>query len=529
MRRLLSRFYWIMLFLSTTVISCCASSNYGLYNLSLIPGTEVTNFTWSINLSNNSQPVLTTDYPVAKIREYGVTTMDFSYYRNGDYFCDLEFYCRNGNISFRGYGRGMEVMNFELEEIVQLIKEYGLTPVSVKIVMEGSAETKELYFSSSDRQYTGFHHYSNDFFYGNGFFYVYSYDENGTLSESESSFRINQKDLMVTFDKFGRIESAYIPSEEYKYQKMTGLFYLDGQTYTVQDLGFLPENLVAKAAIDDSNAPADPYLIDTGITDPIFWNNIKNYDEDEDGILSAGEAQVITYLNLRDMGIKSLDGINYFTRLQTLWCENNEITHLDLSNCTQLTILSCDNNQITSLSVYPESSFDVFSCQNNAYHITSPFDITKLPGNFIPERASTWNGGTLNGTILIANDGTVTYTYDYTGNNNRFISCELIIDDEIPTTLNSLILPENLNVISTEAFVNVNTNMVIIPENVSRIENNAFASCSKLYTAVFYSTNVEISDNIFGDMQNIDIWCYENSSAHIWAQNKNYNIKFIGE
>ena len=76
----------MIIFLSLTVISCFASSDHGLYNVSLIPETEVTDFTWDITFDGNNQPVLTTDYPVSKIRQYGITSMDFSYYKDEEFF-----------------------------------------------------------------------------------------------------------------------------------------------------------------------------------------------------------------------------------------------------------------------------------------------------------------------------------------------------------------------------------------------------------------------------------------------------------
>ena len=217
MRRPLLYICWSMLFLSIAVISCCASSNYGLYNISLIPGTEVTNFTWSITFTNNNEPVLTTDYPIAKINQYGVTAMDFSYYHNGDWFCDFTFtYSPNNPINtftFTGYGIGQEVMNMDLQGIVSLVKEYGLTSIGPNIIMKGSTETKELFFNASEMKYLVYHHSSNDFDYGNGFHYQYSYDENGFLEDIFTSHRKNSKDLYVDFDKYGRIDSAYFSDE----------------------------------------------------------------------------------------------------------------------------------------------------------------------------------------------------------------------------------------------------------------------------------------------------------------------------
>ena len=49
------------------------------------------------------------------------------------------------------------------------------------------------------------------------------------------------------------------------------------------------------------------------------------------------------------MNISDLTGIEYFTALTWLWCEDNQLTSLDVTQNTSLENLTCQNNNITSI------------------------------------------------------------------------------------------------------------------------------------------------------------------------------------
>lgn len=84
--------------------------------------------------------------------------------------------------------------------------------------------------------------------------------------------------------------------------------------------------------------------------------NFRKYISDHidlDGTMSLGANEIsrCTSLSVADCGIKSLEGIEYFTNLTSLYCENNELTSLDVSKNTALSILNCSHNRLTSLNV----------------------------------------------------------------------------------------------------------------------------------------------------------------------------------
>ena len=86
--------------------------------------------------------------------------------------------------------------------------------------------------------------------------------------------------------------------------------------------------------------------------DPKFIEYCLNYfDTDNNGKLSMQEAEQVTRIDFTDMGLNltSLAGIEYFSNLEWLDCENNSLTELDLSYNTTLNQLYCSKNQLTSL------------------------------------------------------------------------------------------------------------------------------------------------------------------------------------
>ena len=64
--------------------------------------------------------------------------------------------------------------------------------------------------------------------------------------------------------------------------------------------------------------------------------------------------------------IYDLTGIEEFTSLNKLICQDNHLTSLDISNNTVLTQLNCSqNNQLTSLDVSNNTALTVLSCTSN--------------------------------------------------------------------------------------------------------------------------------------------------------------------
>ncbi len=176
---------------------------------------------------------------------------------------------------------------------------------------------------------------------------------------------------------------------------------------------------------------------DTNFPDAVFREYIgTQFDTNNDSNLSEEEINTVTKIGVTRKAITSLQGVEYFTALTELVCDNcqltsldvsknialqkmscvgNQIISLDVSSNINLAQLVCSNNQLTSLNVKDDV---LLICQGNSYAITvdsanRTFDLTNLPGDFDATMASNWSGGTVEGNILTVNSGTSQITYIY--------------------------------------------------------------------------------------------------------------------
>ena len=137
-----------------------------------------------------------------------------------------------------------------------------------------------------------------------------------------------------------------------------------------QDSFILDEESVVETANLAEGIPIDA----THFPDPVFRNYIMNEFDDGDGYLSENERNRVWSIEVKNKGISSLAGIEYFGNLESLNCFNNQLTSLDVSKCTELHQLYCDANQLTSLNVSGCTALDGLICSFN--QLTS-LDVSK--------------------------------------------------------------------------------------------------------------------------------------------------------
>ena len=103
------------------------------------------------------------------------------------------------------------------------------------------------------------------------------------------------------------------------------------------------------------------------IPDPNFQAYlVANYDQNSDNEISRFEIEKLKSLIVSSLGIASLEGIEHFTNLEGLACDNNSLTELDLSKNTQLTELTCGYNKISKLILPPNAEkMTWLSCGDN--------------------------------------------------------------------------------------------------------------------------------------------------------------------
>ena len=118
---------------------------------------------------------------------------------------------------------------------------------------------------------------------------------------------------------------------------------------------------------------------ETNFPDAKFRSFVKeNLDKNKDDILDAGEIAAVKKIEANKMGIKSLEGVGFFTALETLKCWDNELTGLDLSKNTKLTSLSCSENELTALDVSKNTELTRLYCRSNRLTALDVSKNTKL-------------------------------------------------------------------------------------------------------------------------------------------------------
>jgi Leucine-rich repeat (LRR) protein len=120
---------------------------------------------------------------------------------------------------------------------------------------------------------------------------------------------------------------------------------------------------IALASQQEAGIPID----EEHFPDAAFRSYVTSViDSDASGTLSEAERNAVEALDLGDMGISSLAGLQHFPRLQGLSCANNQLSALDLSGNAAIIVLNCSGNRLTALDVSALSGLTAFSCAQNS-------------------------------------------------------------------------------------------------------------------------------------------------------------------
>ena len=109
---------------------------------------------------------------------------------------------------------------------------------------------------------------------------------------------------------------------------------------------------------------ADVEINEANFPDENFRSWVLSY-YGADGMLTNDEITGRIFIDVRLKSIQSLKGIEYFTALTSLSCDENRLTALDVSKNTALTDLSCYGNQLTALDVSGCTALQSLICSDN--------------------------------------------------------------------------------------------------------------------------------------------------------------------
>ena len=99
--------------------------------------------------------------------------------------------------------------------------------------------------------------------------------------------------------------------------------------------------------------------------DANFRNYLLSTYYGDDRVLTPEEIAYFTQIDLQYRNIADLTGIEHFTALKQLTCNNNQLTTLDVSGCTALETLFCYNNPMTMLDASGCTALERLDCYDN--------------------------------------------------------------------------------------------------------------------------------------------------------------------
>ena len=142
-----------------------------------------------------------------------------------------------------------------------------------------------------------------------------------------------------------------------------------------------------------SLAWADVSIDKSIFPDDVFRSHVTVFfDTDKDARLSDSEIAKVTKMDLAKASspnIESLEGIQYFTALTELECQNLKLTSLDMSQNLLLETLLCYNNNIQFLNISGNTNLSLLNCGKNSLEALDVSNNTKLESLYCQENKLT--------------------------------------------------------------------------------------------------------------------------------------------
>ncbi len=161
----------------------------------------------------------------------------------------------------------------------------------------------------------------------------------------------------------------------------------DGTSFTKTASGGIGDDtdLAAGMILDLGAIDLSGASYQAAIANPAFINAVGNQVgwEVTGGIVYLTEAnkqaiEAVTSLNIEEKNLTDISGIEYFTKLTSLSCGNNQLTALPVEKLTQLTSLDCSDNQLTALPVENLTNLKLLYCSNNQLTALPVEELTQL-------------------------------------------------------------------------------------------------------------------------------------------------------
>lgn len=190
-------------------------------------------------------------------------------------------------------------------------------------------------------------------------------------------------------------------------------------------------------------------------------SNINSNNDDEISCEEANDYEGA--LNLYNLSITNLTGVEAFTNVTTLNCNGNDLTSLDVSNMSSLTVLNCNNNALTSLNIANNLALTSLNCNNNA--LTSLDVSNNIALTFL---SCSYNDLT-NLNIANGNNENITNTAI---TNNPYLAC-VQVDDATYANTNWLAFKDETAIFSEDCSASLSTANFELEQSISVYPNPA--------------------------------------------------------
>ncbi|WP_108807442.1 cadherin domain-containing protein [Aquimarina spinulae] len=121
----------------------------------------------------------------------------------------------------------------------------------------------------------------------------------------------------------------------------------------------------AKTTITLNNVIENIVFADANFKKALLEHTKPIIDANGDQEIDTGEALIVKRLHLNNKNISDLSGIEYFTALTYLTCNENQLTSLGISKNINLDFLGCRDNQIASLDLSKNTALTGLQCDEN--------------------------------------------------------------------------------------------------------------------------------------------------------------------
>ena len=313
--------------------------------------------------------------------------------------------------------------------------------------------------------------------------------------------------------------------------------------------GLLSEDEIAAAT--EINVSGLQY--DHGIANPYGYMleayGAEAYDTEESLTEAEAFGAAAPIKHLSRGSITTLKGVEYLTSLQSLYCEYNQLTSLDLSSNTALQDLRCSNNYLTNLNLDANTVLVSLSCENNLLaeldlshnsalrglgcagnHLTS-LDLRHNPeleylvccGNSLTTLDISMCPRLLE--LAQRNLPKVQSAIVFYIQLGDYQSYALAYDEGdivIPLASPDLILPAELSEIGEEAFAGGTFRSVLLSDRTVIIGSRAFADCPKLAYIYIPAKDAVIDPEAFENTAGLTIIGEPGSKVEVYAHENGF-------